>query len=319
VNAVPAAWLDEYRRMLKGPELEEPLDVFVYRPLAFMIVKALAPTRVTPNQVTVGNLLPGLAAACFFWQGTGNGLMIGAVLLFMVNVIDCVDGMLARVRGAGSMTGHILDGLADYTIQSAVLIALLHGIAVRSGDPVFTWVWGVPAGVSVAWWSSRLDRLRSEWLEHVHGRRRDPHQELGELQEQAITWRRQGIRHADRALVVIYAVYVRLWYSGSGDRLVSSTNEPVAVWIGRRRPMMRLAVLFGTSTHLTLIIATALAGRPEWYFRIALIAGTGWGLMVLGLRAAGDRWPGLLWIKGAAYASRPVGRRPGDASAPDDR
>lgn len=319
MNAVPAGWLDEYRRMLKGPELEEPLDVFVYRPLAFLLVKALAPTRITPNQVTVANLLPGLAAASFFWQGTATGLVIGAVLLFLVNVIDCVDGMLARVRGAGSMTGYILDGVADYAIQSAVMIALLHGIAVRSADPVFSWVWGVPAGLSVAWWCSRLDRLRGEWLEHVHGRRRDPHRELAELQEQAAIWRRDGVRHADRALVSLFAVYVRLWYSGSADRPAPATNEPVAAWISRHRPVMRLAVLFGSSTHLTLIIASALAGRPEWYFRIALVAGTAWGLLVLGLRAAGDRWPALLWIKGAAYAGRPVGRGPGDASAPDDR
>jgi len=314
-----SGWLDEYRRMLKGPELEEPLDVFVYRPPAFLIVKLLAPTRVTPNQVTAAHLLPGLAAAAAFWQGTGSGLLVGAALLFTVNVVDCVDGMLARVRGSGSLTGYILDGLADYVIQSAVIIALLHGIAVRSGDPVFSWVWGVPAGLSVAWWCSRLDRLRNEWVEHVHGRRRDPHRELAELQEQAAVWRGQGSRRLDRALVGVFALYVRLWYSGSADRPAGKVDEPLADWMGRRRAVMRLAVLFGSSTHLTLIIAAALAGRPEWYFRFALVVGTGWGLMVLGLRAAGDRWPGLLGNKGAAYAGRPAGRGPGDATASDDR
>ena len=281
-----ARWLADYRRMLKGPELEEPFDVYVYRPLAYLVVKAVAPTPVTPNQITAVNLLPGLAAAWCFWRGTPEGYLAGAALLFVTNVLDCVDGMLARVRGAGSVTGYILDGLADYVIQTSLFIGLLHGVAVRQGDPQLSLYCGVPAALSVAWWCSRLDLLRGEWVARVHGRRRDPHGELAELRRQAAGWRRERGHYLERGLVWAFAVYVRLWYSGRASRPVAAVQEPLADWMERRRPVLRLAVLMGPSTHITLIIVCALTARPEWYLWTALLFGTAWGLFVLGLQAA---------------------------------
>lgn len=318
MTGVAARWLTDYRKMLKGPELEEPLDVYVYRPLAFILVKAIAPTPVTPNQVTLSSLAPGLASAWFFWQGTPAGYVVGALLLFLTNVLDCVDGMLARVRGVGCVTGYILDGLVDYAIQTTMFVALIHGIARGSADPRLTWLVGVPAGISFAWWCARLDRLRGEWQEHVDGRRRDPHVELVQLQQQAATWRREGRRPGEQLLVKVFAAYVQLWYSGSVDRPPPHRDEALAEWKRRHCPVLRLAVLLGPSTHLSLIILAALLGRPQWYLWFALVVGTGWGWFVLGLRAA--RAGGLAWLrpKGVLHASRAAGGRPGDAPAADD-
>lgn len=319
MTAFSARWLADYRRMLKGPELEEPLDVFVYRPLAFILVKAIAATPITPNQVTLASLVPGLASAWFFWQGTPAGYLAGALLLFLTNVLDCVDGMLARVRGAGCVTGYILDGLVDYAIQVSMFAALIHGIAAGSADPRLTWMVGIPAGLSFAWWCARLDRLRGEWQEHVDGRRRDPHVELAHLQEQAVAWRRSGGHRSERFLVMVFAIYVRLWYSGPIDHPPPKRDEALAEWKRRNRPVLRLAVLLGPSTHLSLIIAAALAGRPAWYLWAALIVGTGWGWLVLGLRAANNGSFAWSRSKGVLSASGAAGSRPGDTSATDDR
>lgn len=282
-------WLTDYRRLLKGPELEEPCDVWLYRPVAFGIVKLLAPTRVTPNQVTIFNVLPGLAAAAFFWQGTPAACRIGAGLLLATNVLDCVDGMLARVRGAGSATGHILDGLTDYVIQTAVFVALLHGIAAREGQPWRVLSYGVPAGLVYAWWCARVDLLRSEWLARVHGRRRDPQAELAALRREAEQWRREGRRRFDRVLVAAYGAYLRLWQRGGAPQAPADAGAPAAVWQQAKRPVLRLAVLMGPSTHVTLIAAAGLLGRPEYYLWTGLVAGAAWGLLVTAVDASRGR------------------------------
>lgn len=312
-------WLADYRRMLKGPELEEPFDVFLYRPLAYVVVKAVAPTRITPNQVTAFNLLPGLAAAWFYWQGTPEAYLIGAVLLFATNVIDCVDGMLARVRGAGSVTGYILDGLADYVIQTALFIALLHGVAVRQGDPQFSLLCGIPAGLTFAWWCARLDLLRGKWLARVHGRRRDPHGELVTLREQAEQWRRDGGHYLERGLVRVFALYVRLWYSGSSDQPSAADQEPLADWARRKRLVLRLAVLMGPSTHITLIVIAGLVVRPEWYLWTALVFGAAWGTLVMGLQAVRERAAMTRLTRGESHAGGAAGCRPGNATQASDR
>jgi hypothetical protein len=304
----------QYRRMLKAPEIEEPLDLLIYRPLAFALVKTIARTRITPNQITVGSLVPGLASGWCFWQGQPGHYAVGAGLLFLTNILDCADGMLARMRGTGSLTGYILDGLADYTIQVTLMICLLHGLSVQTGDAQFSWVVGVPAGVSYAWWCARVDRFRNEWLERVYGRRRDLRQELRDLQTQTARWRAEGSHRAEQALVRVYAVYVWLWYSAPAWLRPRPTDEPLASWQRRREPIVRLAVFMGPTMHLSLIIAAAVMGHPEYYVWTALVFGTSWGLLVLTMSAASDRLAG----NGVSRASRAAGRRTGNPSASAD-
>ncbi len=43
----------EYRSMLKATELEEGLDLILFRPFAYLLVKIFQPTSVTPNQITL--------------------------------------------------------------------------------------------------------------------------------------------------------------------------------------------------------------------------------------------------------------------------
>jgi hypothetical protein len=307
-------WATQYRQMLKAPEIEEPLDLLVYRPLAFGLVKSLARTRITPNQITMGSLVPGLASAWCFWQGRPSLYAVGAGLLFLANILDCADGMLARMKGTGSLTGYILDGLADYIILTALIAGLLHGLAVQTGDARFSWVFGAPAAMSLAWWCARVDRFRNEWLERVYGRRRDLRQELQDLRAQAAQWRREGSHRAERALVGLYGVYVRFWYSTPAWWRPRPTNEPLASWKRRREPVMRFAVFMGPTMHLSLIITAGVVGHLQWYVWTALVFGTSWGLLVLGASAASDRLAG----RRVPRASRAAGGRTGNAPASAD-
>jgi phosphatidylglycerophosphate synthase len=318
VKPVPPSLLQEYRGMLKALELEEPLDVVLYRPLAFLLVKVLALGRITPNQVTLAALVPGLASAWCFWQGTPAGYLAGAILLFVTNVLDCADGMLARVRGTSSLTGYILDGLVDYIIQVTLIVSLLHGLAVQLGDPRFSWLVGVPAGLSFAWWSAMVDRLRNEWLERVHGHRRDPHHELAELQAEAAVWSRENTHHGDRLLVWFFMLYVRLWYTAPRKLQLFESDEPPLLWRQRRQHLLRMAVLMGPTMHLTLIMVAGVLGRPDWYLWTALVFGTAWGLTVLLLRAIVDRTTLFPAPGEVRSASSPAGGRSGDASASAD-
>jgi hypothetical protein len=311
-------YLREYRGMLKALELEEPLDVFLYRPLAFLLVKALALGRITPNQVTLASLIPGFASAWCFWQGTPAGYLAGAILLFATNVLDCADGMLARVRGTSSLTGYILDGLVDYIIQVTLIISLLHGLVVQFGDPRLSWFMGVPAGLSFAWWSAMVDRLRNEWLERVYDRRRDPHQELAGLQQQTAVWRQEGTHRVDRLLVGMFAIYVRLWYGRCCQGYLLASNEPLSLWKQRRLPLLRMAVWMGPTMHLTLIMVAGVLGRPDWYLWTALVFGTIWGLSILLLRVIADRSPLFLAPREARSASSSARGRSGDTPASSD-
>jgi len=84
------------------------------RPPAAVLVWMLKGTPLTPNQVTflATVVAAGAGAMLVFWPGW-LGLVLAAVVFELSFVLDCVDGMLARLRKIASPLGHLLDFLMD--------------------------------------------------------------------------------------------------------------------------------------------------------------------------------------------------------------
>lgn len=129
------------------PPTDEPLDTLVFRPLAARLVRLLAPTSVTPNQVSVAGALAGFAAAACLVCGHA-ACAIGAPLFLLASlVLDVADGQLARARAQRSYAGWVMDILADGSKGIAVFTGLAIALGRAHGLPGL--VWGVAAGASV--------------------------------------------------------------------------------------------------------------------------------------------------------------------------
>jgi phosphatidylglycerophosphate synthase len=80
--------------------------------------RALAPTPVTPNAVTVFTLLVAAAAAA----ATAAGWNIaGGIAIQAASVIDGVDGELARLKGLATRLGAVLDAVTDRYADALIL------------------------------------------------------------------------------------------------------------------------------------------------------------------------------------------------------
>lgn len=110
-----------YWKSLKPREVEEPIDVWVHRPLAYLIARALLPTKISPNTVTFVSILFGLCAGALLVLRLETSMLIAGVCIFLSAVFDCADGQLARLRGTSSAFGRMLDGIADLVVCTAAV------------------------------------------------------------------------------------------------------------------------------------------------------------------------------------------------------
>src|SRR5262245_8819901 len=109
-----------YRSSLKPLEVEEPIDVYVHRPLAYVVARALYRLPISPDAITLVSILFGIASGASLVMSFPWHLQIGGLLLFGSAVLDCADGQLARMRGTSSVFGRMLDGVADlFTVGAA--------------------------------------------------------------------------------------------------------------------------------------------------------------------------------------------------------
>jgi hypothetical protein len=112
---------------------DQLFNTYVMRPIAAAVVVAVAPTGVTPNQVTLLNLAVFVVASAMLvmfpsWRG---GLAAIAVLEASY-CLDCVDGMLARHKRLASKTGQLFDFFTD-ELKALLLVAALAVRFWRSG------------------------------------------------------------------------------------------------------------------------------------------------------------------------------------------
>lgn len=99
---------------------------WVFRPLAGLLVRGLAPLRVPPVAVVLANGVAGLAAATAIARGE---FVAGAVLLQLRTLLDNADGQLARVSGRTSALGRYLDTEIDLVVNAALFGALAYATA----------------------------------------------------------------------------------------------------------------------------------------------------------------------------------------------
>jgi len=101
-----------FEASLKSIETENAIDLFFYRPIGYRIAQTLSHTGITPNQVTIFSIFVGAASGVFFYYNKLTLTVVGILMLVLANILDCVDGQLARMTGIKSEIGRILDGIA---------------------------------------------------------------------------------------------------------------------------------------------------------------------------------------------------------------
>jgi phosphatidylglycerophosphate synthase len=111
----------------------------VERPISLRISRLLAPTSITPNQMSLISIAVGLCGAPFFLSAYALWQTIGALLFLAHSILDGCDGELARLKFQESRWGGVLDFWGDNIVHTAIFacMALGWGWAAASSWPLW--------------------------------------------------------------------------------------------------------------------------------------------------------------------------------------
>src|SRR5437016_848864 len=148
----------------KGHAVEEWLDLRFFRPIGIRIARALYPTGISPDQVTLWSLLIGLVAGHLFVYQDRWIDVIGFVLFIVSDVFDSADGQLARLRGSSTRFGRALDGISDnlrfVNLYFHLMYRLIHGGVWWPGAALLV----ACAGLAHTYQSAAVDFIRNAFL-----------------------------------------------------------------------------------------------------------------------------------------------------------
>ena len=253
-------------------ELQDPLNLYIYHPLARRLARALSYTPVTPNMVSVFGGLMVVAAGIIYWGmdpwgwAWPIGALTGMALHLGWHVVDGADGDLARMTGRASPIGEIVDGICDYA-SHIVMYFLLAAVLQRSIGG-FAWPIMVAAGVSHVVQSNHVEVERRFYLAWMYG---VPWLHHTQTQANGLTGMMQVFRPGvalymrlaagltPRAAQIDAAVSAA---SGDADKLAR-----IRTIIGEeRRPLLPLLKIMGPNPRAIVLGLGMIAGSPLWFF-----------------------------------------------------
>lgn len=177
-------------------EIEEPVDVYFFRPLGFVMARSAGTLGLTPNQLTILGMIVGTIGGALFYNE--HFAIVGVGLLFFHNVFDSADGQLARLTARTSEFGRVLDGVGDYVTHAAIYIALTAGL-LRGGGSATIMVWAAFAAIANILQAQMYEYHRYRYAT-IAVKRLIPHDEPAKITTPFFKWLYQGYLAMQRVL-----------------------------------------------------------------------------------------------------------------------
>ena len=270
-------WLDEYKQSLKNLHAEEPLDVYFYRPLAYLIVKTFYSFPITPNQYSLLALISGLASGYNFIKGTSLGFKWGAFYFLCFAILDCCDGMVARLKKNGTEFGRLVDGVVDYVVNVTIYLTLALGLKKQySPDLIQPWILVVAAGVSKAVHSISYDHYLTEYLSYEKGDGGFVVREIETLKNKLETSKKENAPLLRRFALKLYLIYSGI-QAGNQERPLLFNPR---VYCERNLRALKMWSFIGPSVHITVLIICSILNEPYLLFFYSVVFGNFWLMMM---------------------------------------
>ncbi len=240
----------------KLPREHAFLDLSDYgRPVALWIVAFLLHRPIGVLSVTSTFLAAGLIAAALIALGSYPAWIAAAILLQVKNILDAVDGSLARARQTPSRLGRFYDSFCDFVVGLVVFAALGHRLAVEIGWPA------VP--VTAAAFLSALLHCTLYSYHTVAHRLAVGGDRTSRLDEVAA-----GAGGNDWRLRFLYRAYLAMY--AWQDRLVARLDKKAPPG-PRPRGFLTAVSLLGLGTQILELDLFLLAGWPTGYLWFILL------------------------------------------------
>jgi phosphatidylglycerophosphate synthase len=244
-------------------ELEDWLNGRIYHPLSMQLAKALAPTFVTPNMVSVaGGLMIVMAAVAYGLSTSWVVTLIGLTLHMSWHVLDGADGDLARLTGRTSSSGEVIDGICDY-VGHIILYVTLGIMLSQEVGPLVAWSFAIGAGAGRIVQAAHYEVQRRQYQHWVYGTK----------------WLRVSHKEGQKPLGLIgffasyYVNLAKLLAPGGReiDGLVEAgdtqAKEAVRAIIRKQiKPVLRSTYLLSANYRTLALGASMVAGSPLYFF-----------------------------------------------------
>ncbi|KAF0141768.1 MAG: CDP-alcohol phosphatidyltransferase [Stygiobacter sp.] len=264
----------------KSKDTEEFIDVYFYRPVGYILARFSHSLRLTPNSITFASIFVGVAAGHLFYYNNFTVNLIGIFLLIIANLMDSVDGQLARMANICSRYGRILDGFGGNLWFFSIYIHItLRLIDIGFSPAVFLII--LLAGISHSFQSAYADYYRNHYLFFVYGKKRSEIDDSATLKMDygQLSWFKHFPQKFLMRVYINYTLqqemlskYLLKLYNYAAAKFRDGLPENITqVYRSKNKPLVKYFNILTTNTRMFILFISILSGHFLFYFLFELI------------------------------------------------
>lgn len=237
-------FFSDYKENVKEFSLEEPIDFFIFRPIAFVLLKFTINWPLRPNHFSILALLSALIAAFYLSLGNSVGLICGGFWIISFCIFDCCDGMLARMKKNGSKYGDLIDMFVDLLSNMAFFIGIFIGLnkyGETSAYKYLIWIGGISILLHACIYQFYKDQFFNYFQNNPDGRRK----KIEQLKRDYGLYRNEKRNYFDRILIRMF-----LLLNGAQRSKKSSKKYHALKYVECNKNILPLWGLIAGSSHL---------------------------------------------------------------------
>ena len=274
--------LPRFSSVVKSNDVEDPVNVYVHRTLAYLFVKSIFRTRITPNMITLSTIVIGIIAGSAFIWGTPAAMFVGGICLWAAAILDGADGILARAKDLQSEFGRALDGSADVLVAVFTVFPAFYHIWVTYHNPYHLLLMVVALGSTVIHLAV-YDFYKESYLRGTRLGKGGEGHDADKIAETVEAARAKGpvvqmamkyilVPHLMRQKAIINWINPHAWRL---SQVLQSDDQTAKIYRKENLWSMRLWALVSLAPHSYLMAICAMFNRLDIYLfiRVFLING----------------------------------------------
>ena len=264
------SWIDisvEYKKTTK--KVGEVINSVLYRPLGFPLVLLGKKLKLTPNFFTTLSLISILISAFFYSQ---NMIYWAAVLLFIKQILDCVDGSLARLTNQFSKFGGLYDFIGDVIGFIVMTLCMGYAMSTSENNSIY-YLYYILMAISIAIGTLLFNAAKTQYLNNLSGKKDLVKKSPQKSSSKLITLLRKLINMpVDLFQYLTKFPDISSPMYSSIDRHYLSKIEKVDVFEKYFAPLMNLWSFIAGGASITLIVLITLLDRVNLIFIVLPIS-----------------------------------------------
>lgn len=267
-------FINDYKKNVKEFALEEPCDFFIFRPIAYLIIKVTYSLPLNPNHFSLLALLIALFSGYSLSTGTAIGSINGGIGIFVFSILDCCDGMLARLKKNGSMYGDIIDMLVDVIASTSFYGGLAIGVS-TGNEFIPLHFLAILSVMFILIHASLYHYFKKQYLFYLDKNPNGRAREIESYQRDLEKLKKEKGHHFDKFLLRFF-----LLFSSAQKKSKKVEVFNVDKYIKYNKPILPMWGVGSGSSHLFLLSVSLMTHRLGIYFLFSIILFNVWFILV---------------------------------------